>query len=79
MVRCRDLPILMGALGWLAGCSGAAPDAAQRRATNLNPSGRPYTGPQLYQPQSRGNANGAFNPLYCHPEDAGTVCTRQPR
>ena len=71
--------LLVVSLFWLSGCSGLPPDAQQRAATDLNPSGRPYNGPQIYQPQSPPNSTNAFDPLYCHPEQSGTVCTRQPK
>ena len=57
-------------------CAGPPPSQEQRAATDLNPSGRPYVGPKLYQPQALSSTNG-FDPLYCHPEGPGTVCKRQ--
>ena len=61
----------------LAACSGEPPSAEQRAATNLNPSGRPVQAPELYQPQRPPNGTNAFNPLYCHLEGPGVVCTRR--
>ena len=63
--------------GPVAGCSGPPPSAEQKAATNLNPSGRPYVGPRLYQPQLPPNSANAFSPLYCQNQGQGTVCARQ--
>ena len=73
--RARRCAALL-ALAALAGCSGPPPSAEQRNATNLNPSGRPYPGPPGIRssfPPADINTN---DPLVCHPEGPGTVCSR---
>ena len=60
----------------LAGCSGPPPSAEQRRATNLNPSGRPYDGPPGIRSSFPPGDTNTFDPLYCHPEGPGSVCRR---
>ncbi len=66
----------MLALVLLAGCSGAPPTAEQRNATDLNPSGRPYAGPQGIRSSFPPGDTNTFDPLYCHTEGEGAVCSR---
>ena len=66
------------ALAVLAGCSGPPPSAEQRSATNLNPSGRPYPGPPGIRSSFPPADINTTDPLVCHPEGPGTVCSRSP-
>ena len=59
----------------LASCSGSPPRADQGAATDLNPSGRPYIGPQGV-PSSSPPVDNNLSRLACHPEGPGTVCSR---
>ncbi len=68
--------VLFLACLFVSACSGPPPSPEQRAATDINPSGRPNVGPQLYQSQPLSTTNG-FDPLYCHIEGPGTVCQRQ--
>lgn len=68
--------LILGSALALAGCAGPKPDATQRAATDLNPSGRPYAGPPgIRIPNPQADLNVA-DPLRCHPEGAGEVCSR---
>ena len=60
----------------LAGCTGT-PSAEQRAAAHndLNPSGRPYTGPPGVL-SSTPPSDDNLHRLYCHPEGPGTTCAR---
>ena len=64
----------MGLLLALTACAGRPPSADQRRATDLNPSGRPYDGPRTMALTPPVDTN--YNRLYCHPEGPGSVCSR---
>ena len=63
----------------LAACSGPPPGPDQRRAAQdeLNPSGRPYDGPPGVVASAPPADNGDPR-LSCHPEGAGSVCSRTP-
>ena len=68
------LPLCLVAL---ASCAGGRPPSPEQRAAaadDLNPSGRPYAGPQVRS--SFPPADSSLTPLYCHVEGPGTVCTR---
>lgn len=63
----------------LGACAGPPPHKPGARAGDdeLNQSGRPYSGPPgivAAFPPADNNAQ----PLLCHPEGPGTVCTRSP-
>lgn len=59
----------------LAACSGTPPTPEQRAATDLNPSGRPYTGPTLRASFPPADPD-VSNPILCHPEGPGLECAR---
>ena len=77
-MRAGRAPRLAAAFGLalLAGCNGPPPSAEQRNATNLNPSGRPYPGPPGIRSSFPPADINTSDPLVCHPEGPGAVCSR---
>lgn len=68
--------VLLVWLPLLAACAGPHPATPRESSdTDLDPSGRPYVGPPG-PVSSMPPADNSANPLRCHPEGQGTVCTR---
>ncbi len=76
--RCLAAPVLaMLSIALLASCSDAPPGAraAPGVDTDLQPNGHPYVGPATVT--SAPPADNSDARLYCHPEGAGSACSRQ--
>ncbi len=70
-------PVMLFAVLLLAGCAGAPPPSAeQRNATDLNPSGKQYDGPPGIRSSFPPGDPNISNPLVCHLEGQGSVCSR---